>query len=84
MGSSANALFMRKELDFLGHVTSGEGISVDRSKIGVDKGCELVRPVSDGSSDPIVVLLLQYSTSIGLRDICLYRPKAISELPWSV
>jgi hypothetical protein len=77
-------MFMRKELDFLGHVTSGEGISVDRSKIGVDKGCELVRPVSDGSSDPIVVTLLQYSTSIGLRNIRLYRPKAIAELPWSV
>jgi hypothetical protein len=35
-------------------------------------GIELLRHVSDGSSNPIVVTLLQYSTSTSLRTIRLY------------
>jgi hypothetical protein len=35
-GKLSKCMFMRKELDFPGHVTAGEGINVDRS-IGVDK-----------------------------------------------
>jgi hypothetical protein len=32
-GKLSKCMFMRKELDYLGHVISGEGISVDPSKI---------------------------------------------------
>lgn len=39
-GQLSKCLFMRNKLDYVGHVISGEGISVDRSKIDAVKDWE--------------------------------------------